>query len=167
MSETCLYRGTDVPKTHPRIAFRGALDSLQADILEAQILVAGKGDEYFLNALAEILTFVRELMSAEVRESPVVMPELFGLTPDELREQTHNTRKYFGFDHPLPVFSMGETVIRLNSLRARVREAELSAEKAFSVKNENPGNGICNALNRLSSAVYWLYCRKLAEEKRE
>jgi ethanolamine utilization cobalamin adenosyltransferase len=165
MSETCLRPGTDVPKTHPCIAFRGALDSFQADLLEAQILMADKSDEYLLNALAEVLAFVRSLMSAEVCETPVIMPKLFGFTLDELHEQIRNTQKYFGIDHLLPVFNMGETIIRLNSLRTKAREVELLTEKTFSAGSENTRDDICYALNRLSSAVYWLYCGKLAGEK--
>jgi len=162
MSETCLRPGVDVPKTDSRIAFRGALDSFYAEILEAQIIMADNGDEYFLKALDEILSFVRDLMSAEVSETPFTVTSLFGLTLDEIREQTHNTQKYFGLNHSPPVFKMGKTAIRLNTLRAKVREVELLAEKTFNPENNNARDDICRALNRLSSAFYWLYCKKLA-----
>jgi len=159
MSRTSLSPGVDILKTDPRITFRGALDSLYADILEAQVIMADKGENYLLSALDEILSLVREIMSAEVSGNPVTTERLFGLTLDEIREQTHNTQKYFGFAHRLPVFGMGASAIRLNTLRAKVREVELLAEKTFTAEIGSEREDIYRALNRLSSAFYWLFCK--------
>jgi ethanolamine utilization cobalamin adenosyltransferase len=148
MSETELKAGVRVSKEHPRIAFRGALDSLEADILEAQFLASRSGEEYYVKALGEALDFTRELMSAEVNERAVVLTKLFGFSLDELHEQSHKA------SHRLPDYTMGELPLRLNTLRTRVREAELLA-----VKTCNEENNIAHALTRLSSAVYWLFCK--------
>jgi ethanolamine utilization cobalamin adenosyltransferase len=159
MNETHLYPGHCVSKDHPRINFRGALDSLAADILEAQLLAVNMKDDYCLKALGEVLEFVYKIMSAEVSDQPVfdrdsVQPiKLFGLTLDELHEQTHKVKEFFGFTHPKPEVTMGELPLRLNTLRTRVRETELIAVRTFQDRDD-----IVYALNRLSSAIYWLYC---------
>ena len=155
--------GQLVSKTHPRIVFRGALDSLEADILEAQLLAADLNEEFSRNALGELLLFVRDIMSAEVNERPAAQVKLFGLTLDELHDQTHNVKDFFGFSHPVPDHAMGVLPIRLNTLRARLREVEITAVRAFSCETEQKRDDIVYALNRLSSAVYWLYCRSLKE----
>ena len=166
MNETCLRDGVFVSKDHPRIILRGALDSLQADILEAQVLVMEKNEpaaepadkrfvgggsrpvDYYVDALGEILEFVRELMSAEVNERPVAQKKLFGFSLDELHEQSHKLK--------MPVYTMGAFPVRLNTLRTRVRETELIAVRTF---REPQRDDIVHALNRLSSAVYWLFCQ--------
>jgi ethanolamine utilization cobalamin adenosyltransferase len=150
-----------VSKTHPRIVLRGALDSLEADILEAQLLAADLNKEFFRNALGEIVLFVRDIMSAEVNERPLAQVKLFGLTLDELHDQTHNVKDFFGFPHPVPDYTMGVLPIRLNTLRTRLREAEITAVRTFFCETDQKRDDIIYALNRLSSAVYWLYCRSL------
>ena len=154
--------GQVVSKDHPRIVFRGAVDSLEADILEIQLLAADLNKEFFSNALGEVLLFVRGIMSAEVNERPLDQIKLFGLTLDELHDQTHNVMDFFGFPHPVPDHNMGVLPIRLNTLRTRLREAEIAAVKTFSRETEQKRDDIIYALNRLSSAVYWLYCRSLS-----
>lgn len=170
---THLRAGRLVRKTHRRIAFRGALDSLEADILEAQLL-AGEEGSYYREALGEVLSFVREILSAEVNERPVGEGELFGLSLDALHEQSHNVREFFGFPHPLPDSSMGALALRLNTLRTRAREAELAAVRAFApfagdgaapALSAAVSSDIIRAMNRLSSALYWLFCRCLSEKK--
>ncbi|MDR2922847.1 MAG: hypothetical protein LBU85_05845 [Treponema sp.] len=154
--------GQTVSKTHPRIVFRGALDSLEADILETQLLAAERNEDFFRDALGEILLFTREIMSAEVNERPLVPVKLWGQTLDELHEQSHNVQGSFGFPHPVPDYTMGLLPVRLNTLRARVREVEIAAVRAFSSDTEQKRDDIVYALNRLSSAVYWLFCLSLS-----
>ena len=58
---------------------------------------------------------------------------------------------------------MGRMAAELNRLRAKVREAELSAARAFMTAEgvvERPD--IIRNLNRLSSGVYIVFCRWLA-----
>jgi len=157
-----LRAGQLVSKTHPRIAFRGALDSLEADILEAQLLAVEKKDDFFRGALGELLLFAREIMSAEVNERPLAPVKLFGLSLDDLHEQSHNVQGFFGFPHPVPDYTMGILPVRLNTLRTRVREVEIVAVRTFSGETEQKRDDIVYALNRLSSAVYWLFCRSLS-----
>ena len=56
---------------------------------------------------------------------------------------------------------MGETALELNCLRTQVREAELAAAAAFGEGRED----ILRCLNRLSSAVYILFCRLVAARR--
>jgi ethanolamine utilization cobalamin adenosyltransferase len=139
------------------------LDSLEADILEAQAAAAQMNKGYYLTALGEVLEFVRELMSAEVNERPVKQVNLFGLSLEELHEQSHRVQEVFGFHHPLPVYTMGDLALKLNTLRTRIRETELIAANTFSGEAETGRDDIVLALNRLSAAVYWLFCRNVKD----
>jgi ethanolamine utilization cobalamin adenosyltransferase len=156
-----------VSKTHPRIVFRGALDSLEADVLEARALAAERREEELGNRLGEALICLREIMAAEVNERPLPPPRLFGLSAGELHEQSHNVKAAFGIPHPVPEYTMGILALRLNTLRARVRAVELLAVKTFHPQGEYPREDIILTLNRLSSALYWLFCRYISRKTPE
>lgn len=149
-----------VKKSHPRIAFRGALDCLEAQIMETQSVAQRNNSPELAQSLQEILLFVRSILAAEVKEIPFKAGGLIGYTSDELRSVSHNPQKYFGIGHPVPDYTMGEKIVRLNSLRTEVRRAELSAVNAFAGKRGD----IVGALNRLSSAIYILILKELAEK---
>lgn len=118
--------------------------------------------------LTEILTILRKVMTAEVMKTPCEVPAMLGLSPDTLREQSHNTKKYFGVKSmTLPDYSMGPVYAGLNLIRTEVREVELAAVTAFQ-DPESPDKSrredIIQVLNRLSSAVYVMMCRYLQGE---
>lgn len=136
-----------VPKTHPRIVFRGKLDSL-----EAQLLLAIRALPEESGALTEILTRVREILRAEVLETPLEEKPLCGLRQEEIRTRSQHPQNYFGIPHFMPSPEDPASVLRLNALRAQVREAELSAAAAFGRERED----LLRALNRLSSLLYVL-----------
>ena len=73
-----------VPKTHPRILFRGKMDSFQGEILLCLKFCPQSRQE-----LAEILEFSHGLLRDEVLENPVAQKTLCGLTPEELRRISH------------------------------------------------------------------------------
>ncbi len=146
-----------VSKSHPRIRFRGQLDSLQARIVLLQS--EQSGSEKLCRDLGELLHFVQEILGAEVKEIPVRKQELFGWGYEELREKSHHVREEFGFDHPIPSCTMDRQALELNVLRTEVREAELSAVASFP---DGDVLGVIQAMNRLSSGVYILFCRVLA-----
>jgi ethanolamine utilization cobalamin adenosyltransferase len=153
-----------VSKTHGRIRFRGGLDSLEAEVLEAQVLAAEEGE--LREGLGELLRCLRDLMSAEVNERPLGALVLFGLSADEIHAQTHNVKAVFGIAHPVPDHTMGALAVRLNTLRTRVRALELLAVETFRPGGSVPRDDIILALNRLSSAVYWLFCRHLSRRRK-
>jgi ethanolamine utilization cobalamin adenosyltransferase len=198
MMKTSLSGNRMVPKTDGRIRFRGLIDSLEAETIEAQILAASLGEEYYRAALGELLDCLRRILAAEVKESPFAMPPLFGLPAEELHRQTHNTAGAFGLaGHPLPSCEQGALAARLNTLRAHTREAELCALRALAgepcpaggreaaaavrsddaappdaVGDESPNQpdapwreDLAAALNRLSSAFYWLFCRLISRRE--
>jgi ethanolamine utilization cobalamin adenosyltransferase len=158
---THLFANQLVGKTHPRIEFRGKLDTLQGEVILTQTEAHEEGKEQLALDLEEILSLARELLGAEVTGRPLKEVRLFGYDFDQLRKVSHNVLEHFGFQHPVPSYEMGRLAARLNLLRARTREAELAAERAFA---ENEREDILKALNRLSSAVYILFCRLLAGE---
>ncbi|MDO5765972.1 MAG: hypothetical protein Q4P84_09765 [Elusimicrobiales bacterium] len=147
-----------VPKTHPQIRFRGRLDSLAAEIIQTQVTANAEGEYELVNALDEILRFTRKILSAEVNDAPFGDLTLLGMNSGELRHRSQNVRESFGIDHPVPSYKQGAVCAALNRLRTCVRETELAAAEAF----PNSRIDIIEALNRLSSAVYILYCRKLS-----
>lgn len=153
-----------VAKTHPRIALRGKLDLLQAHILECWLLAEEEGKERLGQQLGEVLECVRRVLAAEVGDTTLAPQVLFGLSPSELRRISHNTAAEIGIPPPVPCHTMGRLALRLNTLRAQVREAELAAVTAFSQPGEAPRPDLIQALNRLSSAVYILFCRLLVEQ---
>ncbi|MDR1133411.1 MAG: cobalamin adenosyltransferase [Synergistaceae bacterium] len=158
---THLFANRLVDKTHPRIEFRGKLDTLQGELILTQTDAHEGGKEQLVRDLGEILSLARELLGAEVTGRPLKEIRLFGYDSDQLRNVSHNVTEHFGFQHPTPSHEMGRLAARLNLLRAKTREAELAAEHAFA---ENERGDILKAMNRLSSAVYILFCRLLAGE---
>ena len=142
-----------VPKTHPVIAFRGAMDSLQAELLLTRQTVP----DALGASLGEILTLARNILRWDVMEEPARLDKLCGLTAPELRSHSHDPQKYYGQPHFMPEYTDGPALLQLNRCRCAARSAELAAARAF----ENP-DGSCarpdllEALNRMSSMLYIL-----------
>lgn len=157
---THLYGNHLVPKTDPRIALRGQLDSLEAGIMQVQVLARQKNAEKLVGDLSEILDFVRALMRAQVLDEPVPKIHLLGMDSGQLRYESHHVREIYGINHPTPEYTMGGLCTALNRLRTEVRQAELSAARAF-CDGGCIRTDIVEALNRLSSCIYILFLREL------
>lgn len=152
-----------VPKDHPRIAFRGRIDALEADILLCQ--GASEGHPGLVEALQELLDFVRSLIRADVLEEPVREVRLCGLDAAALRERSHYPAKFYGQPHFMPAHTDGPALLWLNRVRTAVRETELAAYRAFSDREglvTRPD--LLKALNRLSSLCWILMIRVKAGE---
>jgi ethanolamine utilization cobalamin adenosyltransferase len=154
-----------VSKKHKRIAFRGSIDIMEAETLEAQILAESLGEEYYRNCLGEILEYLRAIIAAEVKGTPLGPFSLAGIDADEIHRQTHDVKASFDLPgHPLPDHTIGPMAARLNLLRAKVREGELLAVRVFGGPfGKRPD--IITAMNRLSSAFWWLICRHIADNR--
>ena len=153
---THLYGNLLVFKDHPRIIFRGKLDSLESKILEAQISCKRLNMSKLVDDLEEILLFVRRILRCEVLSEEIEEFHLLGMSSKELREQSHFPKKYFGLEHFQPSYELGESVVVINALRTLTRETELQAYKAF--KSEHGAverEDIIQTLNRLSS-LFWI-----------
>lgn len=144
-----------VPKDHPRIAFRGAVDGLQAEILLCQEAIPAVREE-----LGEILALARRILRCEVLEEPLEDEKLCGLTQWELREYSHRPQDCYGQPHFMPEWSDGSAILKLNRLRCRVRDTERLAVAAFQNGDGLPTRvDLLRALNRMSSMVYLLMIR--------
>ena len=147
-----------VPKSHPRILFRGKLDTLEAELILCQL--AG---EHLVDPVGEILTLARRLIRCDVLGEPVPEGALCGLTEAEQRKRSHFPQEYYGQPHFMPEASDGMVMARLNRARCAAREAELAAVSAFSDREGNPTRvDILRSLNRMSSMLYLL----MIQEKR-
>ncbi len=145
-----------VEKTDPRIAFRGKIDTLEAQILLDQCQTQ---DAALVEFLAQVLEFLRRLLRAEVLGEPVPKMNIAGLSEEAARERSHDPAKFYNQAHFMPAHTDGDALLRLNLLRARVREAELAACHAFG--NDETRQDVILALNRLSSAIYVeMICRR-------
>ena len=141
-----------VPKTHPRIAFRGAMDTLEAELILAQLAVPDMEKQ-----LGEVLELARKLIRWDVLEEPVEAERLCGLTEREQRERSHRPQDFYGQAHFMPSAGDGMAIARLNRARCAAREAELKAVAAFADREGNPTRvDILRALNRMSSMIYIL-----------
>jgi len=160
---THLHGNTLVCKNHPIIALRGQLDLFQCQLVEAEFWLVEQGELELAREMEKIAAFARQLMAAEVKQEPFTMESLIGYTPDELREVSHHPEQHFGVWHTNLSISQGPVAIRLHCLRAKAREVELYANRAFTDEQ-----GACSrtdivlALNRLSSAFYILACKARA-----
>lgn len=150
-----------VDKTHPRIIFRGKLDSLIAQIINLQVIAHSYNETKLVNELDELLEYTRLILAAEVKESPLENKNLLGLSPDKLRYVSHNVKSEIGINHPIINYKMGQIPITLNCLRTKIRECELCAVQAFHTNQGFTRDDITKALNRMSSAVYIMLCRFL------
>ena len=142
-----------VSKTHPRIAFRGAIDAL-----EAQLLLCQSGaDSAMYGKLQEALDLARMLIRCDVMEEPVPETKLGGMDQQDLRSRSHLPQKYYGQPHFMPEGKDSPLLLQINLARTAARQAELAATHAFSDRDGNPTRpDILQALNRLSSYLYIL-----------
>ncbi len=146
-----------VLKTHPRIRFRGAIDSLEGSLLWCALHTDGP----LRQDLEEILNLARLLIRCDVLEQPVPEGKLCGLTQEQLRSHSHRPQDYYGQTHFMPEVSDGERILRLNMCRCRAREAELAAAAAFTDEDGNAKRpDILRALNRMSSMLYILMIKE-------
>ena len=151
-----------VPKGHPRIALRGKLDSLEAKILEVQVVACQEGYPQVAHQLEELLACVRSVLAAEVKDVPLEEKPLLGMDSQTLRRVSHHVKEEIGIPHPTPSYQMGPLCVALNALRTQVREVELAAVQVFCQGEECSRPDFIRTLNRLSSCVYIIFCRKLA-----
>ena len=161
---TQLYGNVLVPKSHPRILFRGKLDSLQSAVVLAQVDIHERGgSQALIDDLGDILKILREMMRCDVLDEPFQMDTIIGLTHAELREQSHDPQRFFGVKAMvLPDYTMGRDFALLNQLRTDVRETEVAAANAFHTGAKYTRGDIIEELNRMSSAVHIMMCRYLA-----
>ena len=147
-----------VPKNHPRIRFRGKMDTLEAELILCQL-----ADASLVPSVGEILTLARKILRCDVLNEPLNGQTLCGLTEEDQRRRSHFPQEYYGQPHFMPSHEDGLVIARLNRARCACREAELSALEAFSDRDGTPARmDILKALNRMSSMLYILMIQQKA-----
>lgn len=156
---THLKQNILVFKDHPRIAFRGMIDALEAELL---LCIRACSDYPALEReLGEALDFVRRFIRFDVLDEPVGEIRLCGYDASQLREYSHYPEKHLGQPHFLPRPEDGPALLAVNKVRTLVRQTELSAYAAFRDADGNVTRGdIILGLNRLSSLM-WILMIKL------
>ena len=148
-----------VTKTHPRIEFRGLMDSLEAILMLCQLNSASEDQK----SLGEILELARKILRCDVLEQPLENDKLCGLTESEQRLRSHRPQEFYGQTHFMPSVADGAGVLWLNWARTAARAAEIGAVRAFSDRDGNlTREDIPRALNRMSSMLYILMIRRKA-----
>ena len=150
---THLYGDVLVEKTHPRIAFRGMVDTLEAEILLCQVEIP-----HLEAPLDEVLSLARNMLRCEVMGEPLPATPLGGLDEQALRAHSHRPQEFYGQPHFMPAASDGQVVLQLNRLRTLVRQTERSAAAALPERTD-----ILQALNRMSSYLYILMIKEKAK----
>lgn len=149
-----------VPKNHPRILFRGKMDTLEAELILCQLAAA-----HLIAPVGEILALARRLMRCDVLGEPVTAGKLCGLTEEEQRKRSHFPQDYYGQAHFMPGAGDGASIAWLNRARCAAREAELAAVTAFSDREGNPVRpDILRSLNRMSSMLYLLMIQEKSKK---
>ncbi len=158
---THLHGDVLVSKTHPRIRFRGAMDSLQAQLLWCCRYVQGDT----AGALEQLLSRAAKIIACEVMGEPLPDEPLWGLDEKQLRERSHRPQDFYGQPHFMPQRADSEAVLALNRCRCACREAELAAAQAFVTEQGAQRQDLLQALNRMSSLLYILMIREKANRK--
>jgi len=147
-----------VPKNHPRIAFRGKIDTM----LSYMVLLQSEfeefdGDVAIKKYLDDLRSFMGNILRAEVKNERLEPLYMGKIDEKAIHKISHNPMKYLEHDHIVPKKNHGIWVGRINYLRALVREAEVSASLIFMDEGLTVlRSDIINGLNRLSSALYVL-----------
>ena len=150
-----------VPKNHPRIVFRGKMDTLESELILCQL-----ADKSMEGPVGEILGLARQIIRCEVLGEPLKWDTLCGLTESEQRKRSHFPQDYYGQPHFMPSAADGMVIARLNRARCAARDAELKAVAAFTDPEGNPTRvDILRALNRMSSMIWILMIRMKKERK--
>ena len=149
---THLHGDVLVEKAHPRIVFRGAVDTLEAELMLCQLNCGELRKE-----LGEILALARRLIRCDVLDEPVPEEKLCGLTEAEIRRHSHFPQEYYAQPHFMPEYTDGAAMLQLNLARCASRNAELAAAHAFITEDGTCARpDILQALNRMSSMLYIL-----------
>ena len=148
-----------VPKDHPRIRFRGKLDTLEALLIQCQLEVPEAAGQ-----VGEILALARQIIACDVLGRPLQWQTLCGLTEQEQRKRSHFPQEFYNQPHFMPGAEDGVRIAALNRARCAAREAELAAVTAFRDPEGNPTRmDILRAMNRMSSMLYILMIEQKAK----
>ena len=163
---TVLYGDVLVAKDHPQILFRGKVESLQAQIILYQAMIAEQnGSQKLIDDLNNILTILRNILRSHVLNQPLEVESIIGLSPVELEERVKEPMRYFQLEQAgIPDYTRGTQYARLNQLYTQTREVEVAAITALHEGNQYTRSDILETLNWLSSAFRVMMFMQLAGE---
>ena len=148
-----------VVKTHPRIRLRGKFDSLHALVLMAECQARSTGPDWLAESLAVLAAYCRELTSAEYHQRVVAALSLPGWDEKSIHKATHDPDSVLGVPHETLDGSSPVLSHWLNLCRTSSRELEIEALTALPSQDDPFAVSLNHALNRLSSAFYFLQLR--------
>ena len=147
-----------VEKNHPRILLRGAVDSLEAELL----LCAREAEGDLRRDVESVLAYVRKLLSWEVLDKPVEEVTFQGMGEQELRSRSHRPQDFYGQPHFMPESADERILLLLNKCRCQARSAELAAVAAFGSTRQD----LIRGFNRISSFLYLLMIQQKANRRK-
>ena len=159
---THLDAGSVVPKSHPRVEFRGKLDSL----LATAILVRTQFDArnciapYLKECLDDVTTWIMCILTSDVSGEACIIKGMGGMDMDTVHTVSRDPDTYLGITPFVPDGSLGGNAALVNWLRALAREAEVAGAKCALGRED-----VASALNRLSSALYVLLLLTVGVER--
>ena len=157
---THLTKSTLASKSHPRIALRGKLDTLQSETLLAMC----GATQWLAQALEDVLRLLRRILAAEFTGEALGIWKLDGMDAEQVHWASHHPEQFGYRSHILPDAENRQISLKLNRLRALTREAEICAVTAFEKTGSVEREDLVLALNRLSSFLYVLQLRTAATE---
>ena len=160
---TQVYGNRLVNKDHKRIKLRGEVDLLMAEIMKVQIRANELKLKDLVSDLQEVFDYIGEMSRCEVLDEPLKTIKILGLNHNEIRERSHNPKKYFGHEHLFNItYEIGEIPILLNSLRALIRKTEVACYEAFKLTDGTVARSdLIKGYNRLSSVMYIIIFKHL------
>ncbi|WP_414733940.1 cobalamin adenosyltransferase [Acetobacterium carbinolicum] len=160
---TQLYGNLLVGKDHKRIKLRGEVDVLMGEIMKVQIRANELQLTDLVSDLQEVFDNIGELSRSEVLNEALVTSKILGFNQQEIRDMSHNPKKYFGHEHLFNItYELGEIPILLNSLRALIRKAEIACYEGFKLADGTVGRiDLIQGYNRLSSVMYIIIFKHL------
>lgn len=163
---TVLYDNVLVAKDHPQILFRGKMESLQAQIIMNQAMMAGENSsQKLIDDLNNVLTTLRNILRSHVTNQPLEVEKIVGLTPSQLRDQVNSPMCYFQIEQAgIPDYTRGMNYARLNQLYTQTRELEVAAITALHEGNQYTRSDILETLNAVSNALRVMMFKQLAGE---
>lgn len=163
---TQIYGNILVKKDDKRIIFRGVIDSFQSRWLVLMKELEEIKNTKLQKDLESVEKFIKNILVSEVIGEALVDIRVLEKSLDEIRDISHNPKKYFNREHLFGICSKDSyTVIKLNEMRALSRELEIKGVEAFVKENGTiERRDILLALNRLSSAIYIMMLRGVTGE---
>lgn len=161
---TALNAHENIFKGDINIKFRAELDDCIAHTLFLESLTE---DKKVISWLMSIRSILGNVMAATCMDMALQIFEIDGLDAEKIHQFSHNPLKHLEHDHIVPTFEHGKECIRINTLRTKIRLAEVSAYKIYADEHNIQRPDILYTLNRLSSACYVLMIMAIVEKMKK